>query len=109
MSQTLPPTLAAYIDASNARQAGAAIACFTPEAVVVDEWRTYRGSEEIRQWIAETWAAYAFTLEVTQVAEEGSETVVTCRVTGTFPGSPILLRYFFTLEGGRIAALTIRV
>jgi ketosteroid isomerase-like protein len=109
MSQTLTPTIAGYIAASNARQAGAAIACFTPEAVVIDEGRTYRGSEEIRQWIAETWAAYAFTLEVTQVAEQGSETVVTCRVSGTFEGSPILLRYFITLEGNRIAALTIRV
>lgn len=52
--------------------------------------------------------AYAFTLEVTNAAEQGSETVVTCRVTGTFPGSPIDLRFFFTLEADKIAALTIR-
>jgi ketosteroid isomerase-like protein len=108
MSRTLTPTIDAYIDASNARQADAVIACFTPDAVVVDEGRTYRSSDEIRRWFAETVAAYAFTLEVTDVAEQGSETVVTCRVTGTFEGSPIHLRYFFTLEGDRIAALTIR-
>jgi ketosteroid isomerase-like protein len=108
MSQTLSPTIAAYIDASNARKADALIACFTPEAVVVDEGRTYRGADEIRQWIAKSEAAYAFTLEVTHVAEQGSETVVTCRVTGTFEGSPIHLRFFFTLEGDKIAALTIR-
>jgi ketosteroid isomerase-like protein len=108
MFKTLSPTIAAYIDASNARNADAVIACFTPEAVVVDEGRTYRGSDEIRQWIAETEAAYAFTLEVTHAAEQGSETVVTCRVTGTFEGSPIQLRFCFTLEGDKIAALTIR-
>jgi ketosteroid isomerase-like protein len=84
------------------------IACFTPDAVVVDEGRTYRGSDEIRQWIAKTEEAYAFTLEVTHMAEQGSEAIVTCRVTGTFPGSPVDLRFFFTLEGDKIAALTIR-
>jgi ketosteroid isomerase-like protein len=108
MNKTLIPTLAAYIDASNARNADALIACFSPDAVVVDEGRTHRGSDQILQWIAQTEAAYAFTLEVTNVAEQGSETVVTCRVTGTFEGSPIQLRFFFTLEGDRIAALTIR-
>jgi ketosteroid isomerase-like protein len=109
MSKSLPPAIATYIDASNARKADALVACFTPDAVVADEGRTCRGREEIRQWFAETVAAYAFTLEATNVAEQGSETVVTCRVTGTFEGSPIDLRYFFTLEGDQIAALTIRV
>jgi ketosteroid isomerase-like protein len=108
MSQTLDPTIAAYIEASNARNVDALVACFTADAVVVDEGHTYRGSDEIRQWIVKTQAAYAFTLEVTHVAEQGSETVVTCRVTGTFPGSPIDLRSFFTLAGSKIAALTIR-
>jgi hypothetical protein len=77
MSKTLLPTIAAYIDASNARQADALIAWFTPDAVVVDEGRTYRGSDEIREWFAQSEAAYPFTMEVTHVAEVGSETVVT--------------------------------
>ena len=108
MSQTLIPTIAAYIDASNGRNAEALIACFTPDAIVVDEGQTYRGSDEIRQWLARTVEAYAFTLEATHVAEQGSETVVTCRVSGTFDGSPIQLPFRFTLAGDRIAALTIR-
>jgi len=108
MSQTLSPTIAAYIDVSNARNADAVIACFTSDAVVVDEGRTYCGADEIRQWIAKSEAAYEFTLEVIHMAEQGSETVVTCRVTGTFEGSPIQLRFCFTLEGEKIAALTIR-
>jgi ketosteroid isomerase-like protein len=108
MSKALTPTLAAYIEASNAQNADSLIACFTSDAVVVDEGQTYRGSDQIRQWIAKNEAAYAFTLEVISVAEQGRETLVTCRVTGTFPGSPIDLRFFFTLEGDRIAALTIQ-
>jgi ketosteroid isomerase-like protein len=108
MKDTLAPPIAAYIAASNGRSAEALIACFTRDAVVVDEGHTYRGSDEIRQWLARTVEVYAFTLEATHVAEQGGETVVTCRVTGTFPGSPIHLRFFFTLEGDKIAALTIR-
>ena len=56
MSKTLTPTIAAYIDASNARQADVLTACFTAEAVVVDERRSYRGSDEIRQWFTEALA-----------------------------------------------------
>jgi ketosteroid isomerase-like protein len=108
MNDTLAPPIAAYIDASNGRNAEALIACFTPEAVVVDEGHTYRGSDEIRQWLARTVEAYAFTLEATHVAAQGSETVVTCQVSGTFDGSPIQIPFRFTLEGDEIAALMIR-
>src|SRR5206468_11967912 len=103
MSQTLNPTLAAYIAASNAHNADLLIACFTPDAVVADEGQTYRGLDAIRQWLAKTQAAYASTLEALHDPGQRSETVVTCRVTGTFPGSPIDVRFFFTLEADRIA------
>ena len=108
MKETLAPPIAAYIDASNGRQVEALIACFTPDAVVADEGHTYRGTSEIRTWFAKTVAAYAFTLQVRQVAAQGSETIATCEVSGTFDGSPIQLPYRFTLEDDRIAALTIR-
>jgi len=34
-------------------------------------------------------------------------TVVTSRLTGNFPGSPVELRFFFRLERGKIAFLEI--
>src|SRR5260370_12123924 len=108
MKEALAPPIAAYLGASNGRNAEALIACFTPEAIVVDEGHTYRGSEEIRQWLARTVEAYGFTLEATHVAEQGSETVVTCQVSGTFDGSPIQVPFRFTFEGDNIPALTIR-
>src|SRR5438067_45565 len=98
MSNTLPPTIAAYIEASNARNAEALVERFTSDAVVTDEGETHHG-EEIRQWFVRTQAAYDFTLEAISIAVQGSETVVTCRLTGRFPGSLIDLRFFFTLEG----------
>jgi hypothetical protein len=33
--------------------------------------------------------------------------VVTSRLTGNFPGSPVDLRFFFELEGDKIASLEI--
>ena len=64
---------------------------------------------EIRGWISKTQAAFEFTVEPLRVEQQGGETVVTWRTTGTFPGSPVDLRHFIMLEGDRIAALTIRV
>ena len=45
-------------------------------------------------------------MEVTQTREE---TVVTAQVTGTFDGSPLSLRFHFTLSGNKIAAVSMRV
>ena len=39
--------------------------------------------------------------------QQGAMTVVTSRLTGNFPGSPVDLRYFFKLEGDKIASLEI--
>jgi hypothetical protein len=108
MSHILPPAIAAYIEAGNARNTKAFLECFTPDAVVTDEAHIHRGVEEIRQWKAQTDSAYDCTLEFIEVGVDGVETVATCRVTGNFPGSPIALRFCFTLDGGKIAALTIQ-
>lgn len=107
MTLTLHPAIAAYLQATNGFDIDALIRCFHPDAVVVDEGRTYQGTAEIRSWIEGT-RDYNVALEATRVEEAGAEAVLTCRVTGTFPGSPIELRFFFTLEGDRIATLTIR-
>jgi len=35
--------------------------------------------------------------------EKDGKTVVTSHLVGNFPGSPVDLRFFFTLEGGKIS------
>src|SRR5437016_2534853 len=105
----LNPTVAAYVEESNAGNVDALAARFTDDAVVADEGQTHRGIEEIRRWLVKTREEYHFKLEPLDVADEGGEIIVTCLVSGTFPGSPIRIRFFFTLEGDKIAALTSRV
>lgn len=81
--------------------------CFTADAVVIDERREHRGREAIRRWMSEAVAKYDYVSEPVAVDERADGIVVTARVTGNFPGSPVDLRYAFTLSGDAIARLEI--
>lgn len=106
MSITLPTPIAAYFAAD--RTDGDAVAqCFSEGAVVVDERKAYSGRDAIRRWRAEAASKYTYVAEPFAITEENGETVVTSRLTGNFPGSPIDLRYAFVLEGNFIARLEI--
>jgi hypothetical protein len=107
MSLALSKPIAAYIAGANAHDPDACAACFSDDAVVRDENREWRGPAAIRAWKAEVSKKYRPTLEVVRLAKADGKTIVTGRVTGTFPGSPIELRYAFTLDGEKIARLEI--
>ncbi|QFR34018.1 nuclear transport factor 2 family protein [Ancylobacter sp. TS-1] len=106
MSIELPAAIAAYFDADG--KDGAAIArCFTPDGAVKDEGQFHRGHDAIAGWKAKASSRYNYTSEPVAVRRDGNRLIVTARVTGNFPGSPVDLRYAFTLEGERIALLEI--
>jgi hypothetical protein len=50
---------------------------------------------------------YGHVVEVVGSAEADGKTIVTGRVSGRFPNSPVELRYAFTLVGGKIIHLEI--
>ena len=77
------------------------------DATVKDEGRTYNGIDSIKQWKAEASTKYTYTSEPFALEQKGGMTVVTSRLTGNFPGSPINLRFFFRLERGKVAFLEI--
>src|SRR5258708_7832218 len=106
MNTKLPQPIADYFQAANSRDTAAVVAVFTDEALVADENREYRGAA-IEEWSDKVIKEYKPHAEATDVAESGDKTVVTAKVSGTFPGSPIQLRYNFTLKGDKIAALLI--
>lgn len=107
MSTQLPEPIAAYFTATNRHDIDAMVAPFAETALVKDEGRERRGMTAIREWIEETTRNYHHTVAVMDVAQAGGKTVVTGRVSGTFPGSPVDLRHLFTLDGGKIACLEI--
>jgi len=106
MTLDLPGPIAAYFAADG--EGGEAVArCFTEAAVVKDEGRTHRGRAAIKQWKEEVSTRYQYTSEPFACDTSDGIVVVTCRLTGTFPGSPVNLRFFFVLEGDTIASLEI--
>ncbi|SDI88602.1 nuclear transport factor 2 family protein [Alloyangia pacifica] len=107
MSIELPEAIDAYFSADKKGDAQAIAEGFTQDATVIDEGNTYEGREAIRQWRANASTQYTYTAEPFDIAEDRHRTIVTSHVVGTFPGSPIDLRYFFVLRGGKIAELEI--
>jgi predicted Fe-Mo cluster-binding NifX family protein len=90
----LPAPIAAYIDAENSGDTEALAQCFAEQAVVRDEGKTIEGLAAIKQWKAETGKKYQHTIEpiepIESVQKDG-RTIVTNRLSGNFPGSPIEL------------------
>lgn len=103
---SLPEPIAAYFAAD--RMSPEAVArCFTPQATVRDEGRTHAGIDAIKAWKADAARQYRYTTEPLAVQQTDGVHVVTGRVAGNFPGSPLDLRYHFRLERGLIASLEI--
>ena len=106
MTLALPHPITAYFTTD--QEGGEAVAqCFTENAVVKDEGQTYRGRDAIRQWKADVSTKYQYTSEPLACEQKDGKIVVTSRLTGNFPGSPVNLRFFFGLEGDKIASLEI--
>jgi hypothetical protein len=77
-------------------------------AVVRDEGQTIKGLAAIKQWKAETKKKYQHTIEPLESVQGDGTTVVTNRLAGDFPGSPIKFEFVFRLEGNKITSLEIR-
>lgn len=107
MSIELPVPLEAYFEAGNGRDLSRITECFAPDARVLDEGEWRQGLEEIRRWAEEARVKYNFTSTPLTVEGPADEPIITARVEGNFPGSPIELRYRFALSDGKIASLSI--
>ena len=108
MKTKLPEPLGSYFDAVNREDVDAMLTPFAANAVVTDEGKTRSGVVELREWIEDVTKKYHPRFEVEDVVEDGAgAVVVTGLVSGTFPGSPVRLRYTFRLSGGTITHLEI--
>jgi len=102
----LPKPVAAYF-AADKDTSEAVSQCFTENAVVKDEGRTHQGRAAIKTWKTDASAKYQYTCEPLACEEQDGKTVVTGHLVGNFPGSPVDLRFFFKLEGDKIASLEV--
>lgn len=106
MTLNLPKPIADYFEADLA-DGNAVAQCFTDNAVVKDEGHTYNGRNAIKNWKEDTAAKFQYSTDLLTLEEQAAKSVVTCRLAGNFPGSPVNLRFFFEVEGDKIASLQI--
>jgi hypothetical protein len=106
MTLDLPTPVTAYFIADELD--GEAVArCFSDDAVVKDEGHVYNGRAAIKKWKEDASAKYIYTSEPLACEQKDGKVVVTCRLTGNFPGSPVDLRFCFALLGEKIASLEV--
>jgi ketosteroid isomerase-like protein len=108
VSISLQSPLADFFKATNARDTEALFALFAPNATVDDEGFQYKGLDSIRGWIAETVERFRFSIDVVDVSQAshaGEQASITGIVTGDFTGSPVQVRYDFTLDQQKIVQL----
>lgn len=102
----LPQPIADYFEADN-QGTDTVVACFTPQAVVIDEGQMHKGLAAIAAWKTAASSEFSYAVEPIEVAQTDGRYVVTGNVSGAFPGSPVQLRYSFDLAEEKIARLEI--
>jgi ketosteroid isomerase-like protein len=103
---SLAQPVAAAIEAANAGDTDAFLACLTPDAVVDDWGREFQGPDAIRGWSDNEFIGVNVSLEVTEVKEQSDTTTVTAMVGGSGFNGPS--RFSFALDGQRVSRMTIR-
>lgn len=101
----LPAFLARFTAAMNGHDTDAFMNCFAPDAVVEDEGHTYHGLDEIRAWIQNAFENARPLLAVQDAWEKGDQAWMRGPVSGTFPGSPVVLDYHLEVKSGVISHL----
>jgi ketosteroid isomerase-like protein len=112
MTMSLPTVISDYLAASDRGDLGALLACFSDDAVVLDEDQEWRDQAGIRQWREKVANAYEYTVEVRGAAKQGSVDGVQrhdvhAHLEGNFPGGTVDLTFRFGLSDDRIATLQI--
>lgn len=108
MSLLLPAPLDLYFAAENSGDLSVVDRCFAADAIVRDEGASIKGIPAIKAWKAAAHEASRYTAEPLSASPQDGRFLVRCRVSGAFPGSPVLLDHVFEIEDGRITGLEIR-
>lgn len=103
----LPKLAARFVETQNNYDSEAYTACFTDSAIVRDEGKTHTGKAEIRQWIEQANEEYQSLMKPLNYEQSGSNGVLTAEVSGTFPGSPIVLKFHLAMKDDLIDSLKV--
>lgn len=101
----LPKVITELVKAQNNFDSAAYAECFTETAVVFDEGKIHNGKAEIEKWIDKSNKEYKATMEPLDYNEK--ENILSAEVSGSFPGNPIILKFHFEINDGKIQHLKV--
>jgi len=101
----LPEVIADLVKAQNNFDSSAYANCFSETAVVFDEGKTHNGKTEIKNWIEKANREYKAIMKPLEYSETAQ--TLKAEISGTFPGSPIVLQYHLKIIDGSIESLKI--
>ncbi|WP_144030787.1 MULTISPECIES: nuclear transport factor 2 family protein [Bradyrhizobium] len=108
---SLPPLIAAFVEATNGFDLDRMMATFADDALVNDQLRDYWGKAAIRRWAERDLIGEELTIAVTKVLKHHDNFVVTANVDGNFDmrglPDPLILAFYFTIDRDLIAQLII--
>ena len=102
----LPSPVARLVDAANANDTDAFLAALTPDGVVDDWGREFRGPDAVRGWSDAEFIGVRVSLDVTEVEERDGAVTVTAQVGGDGFNGPS--HFTFDVAGDRVSRMTIR-
>lgn len=103
----LPKVVSDLVKAQNEFDSKAYVDCFTETAIVHDEGKVHTGKNEIKHWIAESNEKYRSTMNPLDFQQNGRSGVLVTEVSGTFPGSPLTLKFHFEINDELIQSLKV--
>lgn len=103
----LPIVIQELIKAQNSFDSVAYANLFSETSVVEDEGKTHTGRKEIETWIADANEKYKSVMQPLAYSEKGNKGILSANVSGTFPGSPAVLKFHFELNDGLIQSLKV--
>jgi hypothetical protein len=81
--------------------------CFTETGVMLDEGKTHKGRIEIQHWITEGNKKYKTVMKPVAFTQTDTTGVLSAEISGTFDGSPIVLKFHFEIRDGLIQTLKV--
>lgn len=103
----LPKVVEDLVQAQNNFDNVAFAACFSETGEMLDEGKLYKGRVAIQDLTAETNEKYQSVMKPLDYTENGTSSVLSAEVSGTFPGSPLVLKFHFEIIDGEIQYLKV--
>jgi hypothetical protein len=103
---TPPAPVQTLLDAVNRGDTDEFLGCFTPDGVVDDWGREFRGAQAIRSWSDGELIGVRASLQVTEIREHEGGVTVAALVGGDGFNGPS--HFSFDLDRDRVARMTIR-